>query len=72
MGFKAVHQDLLVRALKDPVVAFDARALNPEDGTGLKLPRIARIRMTALFPTRIAVNQGPREAAFDSRKGILG
>src|SRR5947208_16772200 len=41
MGFKAVHQDLLVRALKDPVVAFDARAL---ESVGRNWPKIASYR----------------------------
>jgi len=33
---------------------------------------IEQLRTTALSPMQIAINQGPREGAFDSRKGILG
>src|SRR5207249_9328514 len=73
MGFKAVHQDLLVRALKDPVVAFDARAL--ESG-GRNWPKIASYSANphdgALFLREPRSIKGPAKPRLIRARASLG
>ncbi len=51
MGFQAVHQDLLVRPAKDPVVAFDACTLERVDA------KVAE-SCFRVVPTKFAWNEG--------------
>src|SRR5437016_6916665 len=73
MGFESVHQDLLVRPSKDPVVAFDARVL---ESVGRNWPKIASYRANphdgALFPCESRSIKGPAKPRLIRARASLG
>ena len=73
MGFESVHQDLLVRPSKDPVVAFDARVL---ESVGRNWPKIASYSANphdgALFLRESRSIKGPAKPRLIRARASLG